>query len=226
MARSIKKFSVAFLFLYQISGIAGFSETLVTEPPRTITVRLYNYAKVPASILDAAALKARRVYDKTGIETIWMECRTSMSESVKNPACQQYPGPAVAQLKILPRWMAERAPVEGNVFGFALPARKGEFSNFASVFFHRVEQLSRDTDTSSAVILGHMLAHELGHLLLGLGSHSSRGIMRIPWREKQLKLAEMGGFTFSAKQAKAMRADVRRRNIAAPGELARVEAFR
>ena len=94
------------------------------------------------------------------------------------------------------------------------------------MFFHRVEQLSRDTDTSPAVILGHMLAHELGHLLLGLGSHSSRGIMRIPWREKQLKLAEMGGFTFSAKQAKAMRADVRRRNLAAPGELAAVKALR
>ena len=115
------------------------------------------------------------------------------------------------QLRILPRWMAEGAPVEGNVFGHALLAREGEFSNVASVFFHRVEQLAAETETAEDVILGHMLAHEAGHLLLGVGSHSKRGIMHIPWREDDLKRAKIGGLTFTPKQARAMQNDSAKR---------------
>ena len=33
-------------------------------------------------------------------------------------------------------------------------------------------------------ILGHAITHELGHLLLGVGSHSAAGVMHGPWHRK------------------------------------------
>lgn len=187
-------------------------ETKTPETPEgRLTIRLYNYAKVSQATLRRAAEKARSIYEQAGIATEWMECRLSPSDPVKNPACKLYPGPAVLQLRILNRRMAEGAPVKGNVFGYALPAREGEFSNVASVFFHRVGRLAAQTGTAEDVILGHMLAHEAGHLLLGFNSHSKRGLMHIPWRDDDLKRAEIGGLTFLPKQARAMRKDSAKR---------------
>ena len=42
---------------------------------------------------------------------------------------------------------------------------------------------------SGGVGLGHVIAHELGHLLLGTGQHSAGGVMQGNWRGKQIVLA-------------------------------------
>ena len=41
-----------------------------------------------------------------------------------------------------------------------------------------------------------VLAHELGHLLLGTGQHSASGIMQGNWRGKQIVLAAQGLLRF------------------------------
>ena len=43
-------------------------------------------------------------------------------------------------------------------------------------FFERVEELHRTFNERSEVILGHLMAHEIAHLLLGTNVHSVSGI--------------------------------------------------
>jgi hypothetical protein len=46
-----------------------------------------------------------------------------------------------------------------------------------------VEELARGQQlVSKGQILGHAVAHEIGHLLMGTNSHSSRGLMRGNWK--------------------------------------------
>ncbi len=61
------------------------------------------------------------------------------------------------------------------------------------------------------VILGHLAAHELGHLLLGAGSHSSLGIMHVPWRLKELDVIAQGLMVFTPQQTESMRTNIRAR---------------
>ena len=41
-----------------------------------------------------------------------------------------------------------------------------------------VEPIQQEAGPSAEAILGLVIAHELGHLLLGTNSHAARGIMR------------------------------------------------
>jgi hypothetical protein len=59
-------------------------------------------------------------------------------------------------------------------------------------------------------MLGAVMAHELGHLLLGEHSHSSEGLMQAHWSTEQLKNMGMGNLLFDARSA----ARVRRRAAA------------
>jgi hypothetical protein len=49
-------------------------------------------------------------------------------------------------------------------------------------------------------ILGHVIAHELGHLL-GLDSHSPTGIMRADWSRTDLEDAFSGNLLFARQRA-------------------------
>jgi len=99
----------------------------------------------------------------------------------------------------------------------------GGLAFHTSIFYHRVEAIAKKAGLSRAVILGHILAHEIGHLLLGRDSHSPSGIMHVPWLTEELRLATQGSLLFTLRQAKRMRANAAERiragasGVAAPG---------
>jgi len=71
-----------------------------------------------------------------------------------------------------------------------------------------VETAAREFDVSRAVVLGHALAHEVGHLLLGKDSHSPNGVMRALWTEKELLNASAARLLFLPQQAAVIRTEV------------------
>jgi hypothetical protein len=91
----------------------------------------------------------------------------------------------------------------------------------ASVFHDRVKQLAEGGMVSHCQALGHAMAHEIGHLLLGTAEHTSRGIMRARWEREDLRDAARRCLVFDAQQAQRLRAEVRRRvAVTASGEQA------
>jgi hypothetical protein len=54
-------------------------------------------------------------------------------------------------------------------------------------------------------MLGHVIAHELGHLLLPHGGHSVGGVMRAEWDPAQVMSAARGILTFTPDQAGMIR---------------------
>jgi hypothetical protein len=63
------------------------------------------------------------------------------------------------------------------------------------------------------VILGELVNHELGHLLLGSGSHSSNGIMHVPWHLKELEMISQGLMVFMPQETERMRTNIRLRAV-------------
>jgi hypothetical protein len=90
----------------------------------------------------------------------------------------------------------------------------GGYSSLSSVFYERVKELVKLRGSTRAALLGNIMAHEIGHLLLGIGSHSSRGIMRFPWKRREVELADKGWLRFTPQQAERIRAQVRARRRA------------
>jgi len=76
------------------------------------------------------------------------------------------------------------------------------------LFYHRIHDLAWFQRLDPSQLLGHLMAHEIGHLLLPSGSHSAAGLMKGTWDETQAGLARTDILTFDASQAAAMRARI------------------
>jgi hypothetical protein len=61
------------------------------------------------------------------------------------------------------------------------------------------------------VLLGCVIVHEIGHLLLGAEGHSADGIMQPHLGPKQVRQAITGTLMFTSHQSKLLRAAARRR---------------
>ena len=135
----------------------------------------------------------------------WLECYLAEEELKSNPECSRLT-PTTLVVRILPRSQAERFKQPHFVFGFAQTEHSGGFGYYASVFYHRVEELSGIFTSSTPVVLGHVIAHEMGHLLLGHGGHSRTGLMTANWDRKELERVNQRTFIFNSQQAKEIRA--------------------
>jgi hypothetical protein len=203
----------AILLAMLAASLPGFAkESAESNPPQELAIALhvYDYAQVEAKELARAQDEASRVLQGIGIEAAWLNCPVPGVKPQNAQECGSTAGALV--LRILPQAMAERLGRAEGSLGFAQLTDHGTPGFVASVFYHRVETLAVDLACPRAVILGHALAHEIGHLLLGTNSHSPNGIMRANWTEKELLSASAGRFGFFPQQAATMRADVRARN--------------
>jgi hypothetical protein len=104
--------------------------------------------------------------------------------------------------------MAERIGLSQATFGSALLPEDGGFGMTAQVCAHCCEELAKGSESLHAAILGHVMAHEIGHLLLGIGSHGPTGLMHVPWRHKELESVAQGTLLFTPSEGEKMRRQV------------------
>lgn len=171
-------------------------------PEITLTVRVHDFAALPRSALEAAENTAGRLFQRAGVALVWLDC--GPQEPVA-PACRAPLDAVTLSLRLLPREQAARYAEGSETFGFALPVRDA-FAVDACVFPHAAADLARRTGISFAEILGHLVAHELGHLLLGPGSHAEGSVMRPQWTPADFDRASRGEIRFSAAECAGLRA--------------------
>ena len=174
------------------------------EPSLDVTVYVFNYADVPGGTLARAQTEAARILREVGVKLAWSRAPVFAADSARGVHLK----PTDVVLRILPRSMAEALGLPPNTFGFAFPEKKGGFGTLTNVFYYRVKELSDSHGYGRSLMLGHLMAHEMGHLFLGIGSHSERGIMHIPWRTKQLDRAASQNLLFTSAQARRIRVQV------------------
>ena len=197
-------------FILAISGpaLAGQRSSRAPEPallPLKITVHVYNYARVPHRTLARAGQEARRLFLKVPIETEWLDSQLSESERPRITLCEHFLGPAHIIVNILPYFMAEGVEPQYDGLGVALAPADGDFGSCAYIFYSRISDFAHRTSVGEVPLLAYTLAHEVGHLLLGLNSHSATGVMGGKWSLKDLQRAECGWLDFTPLQSEHIR---------------------
>ena len=94
--------------------------------------------------------------------------------------------------------------LSGEIFGLAFLGPDGS-GRQADVFYANIAEMSAARFRNPADVLGHVMAHELGHLLLGASAHSPSGIMRLHWGETELQQAARGSLLFNEQQSHRIR---------------------
>jgi len=172
-------------------------------PGFTVTVHVYNYAAVPEKTLARGEHEADRILKKAGLKTIWIDQSLSDNDRLHpRHSTDSWDGTHLV-LRVVTQSRAESSK---NAMGEALSLE------IANIFMNRVREQAAIAELSASRMLGHAVAHEIGHLLLGDNSHSPGGIMAAPWTKQDLGHVDRGDLLFTRHEVTRIQQELRHRS--------------
>jgi hypothetical protein len=167
-----------------LAAATGFAQ------PLTISVQMIDDYGAPKGTVSAAQRDAAHILGMAGVKLDWHQAKT----------------PGGLTLYLLERRMV---PTGGDALGYALiDPISGSGCNCAHMVFPAIESVARQWQTSNSTVLGAVIAHEIGHLLLNSSTHSSSGIMSANFGYSQIAEASRGDLLFTEEQAAILRSRV------------------
>jgi hypothetical protein len=173
--------------------------TKVLSPELHISV--YDNANVPTKLLAAAEAEVHRIFHLAGVETLWQNC-SEKGEKTQSRGCHVV-GSNYIVLKVLPHAMSVQVRDRGDVLGIATLDENG-VGFYGYAFYDRIQRMA-DERRLAPTLLGHVLVHEIGHLLLRSNSHSISGIMSGRWAGEASRRISEGAMLFTPLESKVMR---------------------
>jgi len=174
------------LFLPLLFGIDAAAEP--QEP--AITVAVYDRAAMKAETLLAGEREAGRILSLAGVPVHWLNCRT-VPGGVGDD-CLATMSNNTLVLTIVAR---SHSALKTEEMGYAFNGN--ETGSWCSIFRSRVDEISAFAHVSVTRLLGAAIAHELGHLVKGLDSHSEEGVMSAHWRKREIQAVSRGALIFT-----------------------------
>ena len=174
-----------FLILLLATGVRAQMAGAATNN-NGLAIGVYDYAHIPEAVLARAEREATNTFARFGLGLTWVQCLEHHSFS----PCSQRLGPEFIQLNLLDRSMASKITLNERRLGCAL-------GTIIAIFYQPIEYAIGDRDPERSQILGHLIVHEIGHVLLG-SRHSDKGIMRATWSLRDLQ--NDVGFTLPQEQ--------------------------
>jgi hypothetical protein len=174
----------------------------VPGQPRHLQVSLFNDAQVDASTLAEAQTRASAIFSHSGIEVDWLVCAAANPNDFapRRTNCSALAWPSHLSVRIRPRGVSVSADTFGQAFVNA--EGKGLYSN---IYYQNLARSSHHPGLPDGELLGCVLAHEVGHLLLGTNSHSASGVMQARWDSSTLRVAALSSLFFTPAQTAVLR---------------------
>jgi hypothetical protein len=174
-----------------------------------IRIRVYDYAGVSEDVLQKAEDVTTGIFQKAGVDFVWFTCARNRKFSDK-ASCPDAMDPTDLILNLVPQSMSKVLRRKDEVEGMAVEG-PDEFYGHAWVFFDRAREVAAKHLLNLANVLGNLMAHELGHLLLGSYPHSQTGLMRAGWSREEFIAANRGELGFSASERERIQKGVEAR---------------
>ena len=162
-----------------------------------LLVIVYDHAGLPPATLNQAADTATRLYRRIGVEITWLPFESPDLARLTSDGEDQKMLRRALFVRLLSPSMVDARNAPAGVVGLALSG-----SQFISVLTPRVMALADLGQVDRGVLLGHVIAHEIGHLLLPPAGHSIGGLMSASFDASQ---ASLGQLHFDAWQGQMIR---------------------
>jgi hypothetical protein len=190
--------------------VTALARDATAAPAAAVTIRIHDYAHVQRAALVDAQRIVSRMYEGIGVRTEWLE-PVRPSQDRRLPAWTA----TDLTLIVLSAEMSGRRVLPHSVVGYAAVSR-GAPGRIAFVIYDRLVTAARDTGADRTDMMGMVMAHELGHLLLPDGSHSDDGVMRAHWGAEDLRRMRPLDLRFSIAQAEEIHRTLSGAAAAAP----------
>jgi hypothetical protein len=179
------------------------SMELLTAGQR-MNVAVCNMGDVRESVVASAKAETEQVYRSAGVEIVWRAC-----DAFPRQADQTEPWFILRLRTDKPPLTV--GPTSLDVMGKAFVEDGGGY--MADAYFQAIQVTSERHRGDSGVLLGFVMAHELGHLLLGAG-HTPDGVMQAAWGQKQMDALRQRWLKFTEESAGRIRRALEARTVA------------
>ena len=188
------------------------------EDPRLVA-EINNQAGFDKAVTAGAKEIVSGIFSELGVQIGWQNRADSGSPGAGSGTPAAQPDLLINLVSVRPTVIGGR----GDEAGLAAVPGDGQPGVRIWIFRPPLEKIiddtqylvpSRDRILLGKVLLAHVMAHEMGHLLLGSTAHSGSGIMTIGWHLSKIQLACTGRLRFLPRQSEGIRAAARARNAA------------
>jgi hypothetical protein len=161
-----------------------------------VNVAVCNPGGVRGSVIADAKAETELVYRSAGVEIKWREC-----EAFPPPAAKTGDPWFVIRLR------TDKPPVKVgaaslDVMGKAFVEDSGGY--MADAYLQAIQATSELHHGDPGVLLGFVMAHELGHLILG-AEHTPDGVMQAAWGQRQMNALRQRWLRFDDESATRLR---------------------
>lgn len=172
-----------------ILGMAGVAYSRVPDAPAEVRIQVIGAGQVSGLMLSAAQTVASGILTTAGAHLRWTQGQAP------HPPSRAI---VIRFLDFAPKGhpvgaLAESHPYAGD--GVRI-----------TVFLDRIWAVAHRQPLLQARVLGHVLAHEIAHVLRGTNSHSWTGVMKAHWDDADYRAMRTRGLTFVAGDIVAIRA--------------------
>ena len=167
-----------------------------------VTARVLDRGGLGPRIVGDAEKVVDRAFARSGVTFVWRSC--DPTGDLVRDGCVGPAGPRDVSIRIAgrdPGTGGRAAAIEG---GCAIALRVWANSGIVYVYSDRVQSVAQEGNVPPALVLGTIVAHEIGHLLLP-GGHAPRGLMRALITRREWTLAEEGRLEFTPVQVDELR---------------------
>ena len=162
-----------------LAGTMAVALWLAAQPAGAQDERLpmrivvYDHAQVPPDVLAQAKTVVSRVFGEIGVDAAWMDVAGFTREMPSENAARQAFVHSVVQVNVISPDMHKMLGRKNSVLGGA-----GSGTRRMWIAFARIQQSARLAQADVSDVLGYVIAHEIGHVLMPPGQHALTGLMQ------------------------------------------------
>jgi len=178
------------------SQLSAAEQCLPNRPAVTIQIRDDAHVK-PKSLAKAKEIVGR-MYRRAGVGIEWLG-DVSQPEVSPDPAAQ-------LTIAIVTASIAKRRGYSDDVLGFVSVPPEGGMGRVGYVVYERIKDVAAGGSSSTGDILGIIIAHDVGRLILGAGSGTLNGVMTRTWGLDELQRANPMALSFTRAETERLHA--------------------
>lgn len=174
-----------------------------------LRIAVYDRANLSEGTRRTAFDVVERIFRSAGIQIAWNIGPLEAEEAAlltypSRPIRGQGREAACAARRDIALEILDDAPagLRGSILGMSQPLAREGLN--VRIFNDRVEQVAYRESRQHASVLGHAIAHEVGHVLLRSIDHQRQGIMSASWAKHEWELMRSGSLQFDRAQGRKM----------------------
>jgi len=195
--------AAAVILVITFGGAATAQSTDSSQPPNatpTLQIHIRDYADVPKWALSSAVAEATAIFKEAGVRLEWSVRRSS---DLADPPSESLVPANIITVQVLASPRDARISQDPTKLGAVPGADRG--GRIAYLFSSRIEIVAKRNSVGFGVLLGIVLAHEMGHVLLKGRPHTPSAIMRPFYATQQIHEILSRRQGFSAAEAEVIR---------------------